>query len=181
MTAARLWLGPVEGESMTTTQWIAIASVAAVGVSALAIAAALRGVLDQLRVTVFLTYTDRYAKVMNQVPFEAREPGSNYRLASRPEDERIRVLGAFREYFNLCSEEIWLHEHRRIDRATWNVWKRGMQQVARFPSFREAWEMLAVEYDYYGDFQSFVAKELIPYAAASESADEVDAPGAASP
>jgi hypothetical protein len=91
-------------------------------------------VLDQLRVTVFITYTDRYAKVMNKVPFEAREPGSNYRLASRPEDERIRVLGAFREYFNLCSEEIWLHEHHRIDRATWNVWKRGMQQVARFPS-----------------------------------------------
>jgi hypothetical protein len=39
--------------------------------------------------------------------------------------------------------------------------------------------MLAVEYDYYGDFKSFVAKELIPYAAATESADEVDAPGTA--
>jgi hypothetical protein len=166
---------------MTTTQWIAIASIAAVGVSALAIVAALKGVRDQLRVTVFLTYTDRYAKVMNQVPYKAREPGSNYRLTARPEDERTQVVGAFREYFNLCSEEIWLHEHRRIDRATWNVWKRGMQQVARFPCFREAWEMLAFEYNYHGDFQSFVAENLIPYASASDSPRDIDLPGAASP
>jgi hypothetical protein len=74
-------------------------------------------------------------------------------LASRPEEERIRVLGAFREYFNLCSEEMWLHKHRRIDRETWTVWEQGMQQVARFPRFLEAWQMLAFEYDYYGDFQ----------------------------
>jgi hypothetical protein len=88
---------------MTTTQLITIASVAAVVVSALAIAASLKSVRDQLRVTVFLTYTDRYARIMSGIPFEARQPGSGYRLASRPDDERIRVLGAFREYFNLCS------------------------------------------------------------------------------
>jgi len=39
---------------VTTTQWIAVASVAAVVISALAIVAALKGVRDQLRVTVFL-------------------------------------------------------------------------------------------------------------------------------
>jgi hypothetical protein len=45
---------------MTTTQWIAIASIATVVVSAFAIVAALKSVRDQLRVTIFLTYTDRY-------------------------------------------------------------------------------------------------------------------------
>lgn len=52
---------------MNTTQWIASASVAAVVISALAIAAALKGVRDQLRVTIFLTYTERYSKIMNEV------------------------------------------------------------------------------------------------------------------
>jgi hypothetical protein len=33
----------------------------------LAIAAALKGVRDQLRVTIFLTYTEQYSKVMNEV------------------------------------------------------------------------------------------------------------------
>jgi hypothetical protein len=151
-------------DPMNSTQWIASASIAAVVVSASAIAAALRGVRDQLRTSVFLTYTERYSKVMNEVPFEARQPGSGYRLASRPEDERIRVLGAFREYFNLCSEEMWLHKHRRIDHETWSVWEQGMRQVARFPSFLEIWQILGAEYDYYGDFQHFVADKMVPYA-----------------
>ncbi len=98
---------------------------------------------------------------MNGVPFEARRPGSDYQLDSRPAEEQARVLSAFRDYFNLCSEEMWLHEQHRIDKATWRIWERGMQQVARFPSFREAWEFLACEYDCYERFQKFVAKGLL--------------------
>ncbi len=166
---------------MTTTQWIALASVAAVVVSALAIAVALKGVRDQLRVTVFLTYTERYSKVMNGVPFEARRPGSDYQLDSRHAEEKARVLSAFREYFNLCSEEMWLREHRRIDRATWQIWERGMQQVARFPSFREAWEFLASEYAYYGRFQKFVTEGLLQRAPDSGHVHGDDPAGAPAP
>jgi len=143
---------------MSTAQWAAVASVAAVVVSAFAIVFALMGVRDQLRVTVFLTYTERYAKIMNRVPFEARRPGVEYEMSSRPEEERKEILIAFREYFNLCSEEMWLHDHRRIDHATWRVWERGIRQVAQFPVFREAWEFLASEYDYYERFQKFVTE-----------------------
>jgi hypothetical protein len=152
---------------MTATQLITIASVAAVVVSALAIAAGLKSVRDQLRVTVFLTYTDRYARIMNSIPFEARQPGSSYRLATRPDDERIRVLSAFREYFNLCSEEKWLYEHRKIDGATWDMWVNSMKIVAQFPCFPEAWQALGVEYDCYNEFQDFVTKRLLPQSIAS--------------
>jgi hypothetical protein len=158
---------PGKVAEMTATQLITIASVAAVVVSALAIAAGLKSVRDQLRVTVFLTYTDRYARIMSGIPFEARQPGGSYRLASRPEDERIRVLGAFREYFNLCSEEKWLYEHRKIDRATWDMWVSSMQIVAQFPCFPEAWQALGFEYDCYNEFQDFVDKKLLPHSVAS--------------
>jgi hypothetical protein len=146
---------------MTAAQWITVSSVAAVVVSALAIVVALKGVRDQLRVTVFLTYTERYSGVMNGLPFEARRPGSDYKLDSRPAEEQARVLTAFRDYFNLCSEEMWLHEQHRIDNATWRIWERGMRQVARFPSFREAWDLLASEYAGYDGFQKFVAEGLL--------------------
>jgi hypothetical protein len=171
-----VWLtaGWARGVTVTTAQWVATASVAAVVVSAVAVAMALKGVRDQLRVSVFLTYTERYAKVMKAVPFEARRPGSDYRLASRPSDERTRVLEAFRDYFNLCSEEIWLHHHHRIDHSTWHVWERGMRQVARFPCFREAWEELAVEYNYYDVFLTFVNDKLMPPAATADL-DQSDA------
>ena len=104
---------------------------------------------------------------MNGIPFEARQPGSAYWLASRPTDERIRVLSAFREYFNLCSEEKWLYEHRKIDRATWDIWVRGMQVVAQFASFPEAWQELSLEYECYEEFQNFVADSLLPHAVLS--------------
>ena len=117
---------------MTAAQWITVASLAAVVVSALAIVAGLRSVRDQLRVTIFLEYTKRYSEIMQHMPFEAREPGGLYRLASQSKEERHRVLSVFREYLNMCSEEKWLHDHRRIDHATWRIWERGMQDTARF-------------------------------------------------
>src|SRR6266536_6336555 len=145
---------------MTTTQWIAIASLATVIVSALAIATGLKSVRDQMRITIFLTYTERYTQIMRDMPFEAREPGSGYQLNSQADEERHRVLTVFREYLNMCSEEHWLHDHHRIDHPTWNIWKCGMQDAARFPCFRDAWEFLASEYDGYRDFQDFVTHSL---------------------
>ena len=154
---------------MTATQWIVAASLAAVVVSALAIVAGLKGVRDQMRVTVFLEYTERYAKIMQSMPFPAREPGSGYQLASQSDEERHRVLGVFREYLNLCSEEKWLHDQKRIDHATWKIWETGMQDVARFPSFREAWSLLEPEYVGYREFQIFVNQTLLPVSESSQS------------
>ena len=150
---------------MTATQWIVIASLAAVIVSALAIAAGLKGVRDQLRVTIFLEYTKRYSKVMQSMPSMAREPGSGYQLASQSEEERRRVLAIFREYLNLCSEEKWLHDQNRIDEPTWRIWEQGMLDVACFPPFREAWSLLQSEYSGYRDFQVFVTQTLLPNSA----------------
>jgi hypothetical protein len=161
---------------MTTTQWIAIASLATVMVSALAIAVGLKSVRDQLRLSIFLEYTERYAKIMRDMPFEAREPGSGYLLASRPDEERYRVLRIFREYLNLCSEERWLHDHHRIDNPTWNIWECGMQDAARFPCFRDAWDILAPEYNAYKDFQDFVTRKLLPNAPPAQNPLRSEAP-----
>jgi hypothetical protein len=146
---------------MTATQWIVIASIAAVVVSAIAIVAGLKGVRDQMRVTVFLEYTERYAKIMQNMPYAARDPGSGYRLAEQSEEERHRVLAVFREYLNLCSEEKWLRDRKRIDRPTWKIWEQGMLDVARFPPFSEAWSLLEPEYSAYGDFQLFIKRTLL--------------------
>jgi hypothetical protein len=172
---------------MNLTQWIAVGGSILVAVgSAAAIVFALRGVRDQLRVTVFLTYTERYATAMGALPFEARRPGGDYQLSAESAEERARVFGTFRDYFNLCAEEMWLRQHRRIDRATWQIWERGMQQVALFPPFREAWLYLAGEYDYYKEFQSFVTSRLLPEslgpgAAGPGDAGAVPAPRPAAP
>jgi hypothetical protein len=153
---------------MTTEQWIAASSVAAVVVGASAIVVSMTHVRDQFRTLIFLVYTDRYSKTMSRLPFAARHPGSSYRLSEIPESERTEVLAAFRDYFNMCAEEMWLKSTGRIDSGTWRVWHEGMKDVVRFPSFTEAWQQLADEYSYFTKFRKFmdsliadVAKERI--------------------
>jgi hypothetical protein len=145
---------------MTIDRWIAaVAAAAGIGaviVSLIAIRAALMGVRDQLKTAVFIAYTERYSRVMAQLPFEARSPGSGYRLDDVPEAERTVVLSAFREYFNLCSEEWWLKSNQRIDNATWQVWELGMKEVARLPCFAEAWQGLCEEYASFDQFRGFM-------------------------
>lgn len=128
----------------------------AVVVSIIAVVVALKGVRDQLRTATFLAYTERYAKIMAQVPYPARRPGSGYRLDKVPIQERIDVLRAFRDYFNLCSEELFLHSIGRIDAETWQIWRLGIRQVMEFPCFEEVWTELGPEYEYYGDFVRFM-------------------------
>lgn len=57
-----------------------------------------------------------------------------------------------RRYLNLCSEELFLHSHRKIDATTWGIWKTGMRDTARLPWFQAASTMLSSEYEYYADF-----------------------------
>lgn len=141
---------------MTMELWIAATSGAAVILSAIAIVVSMMHVRDQFRTQIFLVYTERYAKTMARLPFLARHPGSSYRLSGLPEGERTEVLAAFRDYFNMCAEEMWLKSTGRIDSATWNVWHAGMKEVARFPSFTEAWHELAEEYHYFIKFSTFM-------------------------
>jgi hypothetical protein len=140
---------------MTTEQWIAVFSGAAVIVSAVAIIVSMMHVRDQFRTQIFLVYTERYAKTMAKLPFLARHPGSSFRLSDIPEGERAEVLATFRDYFNMCAEEMWLKSNGRIDSGTWKVWHAGMKEVARFPSFTEAWHELAEEYHYFTKLRSF--------------------------
>jgi hypothetical protein len=141
---------------VSAADWGVAASVAAVVVSAIAVVLALKGVRDQLRTATFLAYTERYGKIMAQVPYAARQPGSGYRLDKVAMQERINVLSAFRDYFNLCSEELFLHSIGRIDTKTWQIWRLGIRQVMAFPCYEEIWKELGPEYEYYGDFARFM-------------------------
>jgi hypothetical protein len=90
------------------------------------------------------------------MPFEARTPGSGYDLDKVPPGEREEVLRVFRDYFNLCSEELWLASSGRIDKGTWELWSTGIAQVAEFPSFALAWGVLREEYVVYAEFRRFM-------------------------
>jgi hypothetical protein len=128
---------------------VALAEVMAVIVAAIAILVALHGIKQQLWLTIFSEYTSRYSEIMEDLPFEVRDPNAYFDLGSVPVIERDRILAAARKYINLCSEELYLHTKGKIDDETWSIWHTGIRDTMRTPCFTKAWELLRPEYEFY--------------------------------
>jgi hypothetical protein len=135
---------------------VAAATFALVLVTALLALVTLKGIREQLWLMTFAEYTRRYSEIMDDLPFEARRPGGNFDLGALPVNERQRALGAMRRYLNLCSEELYLHQRRKVDDETWSIWVTGIRDTVRLPCFQHAWSLLRPEYDFYADFCSFM-------------------------
>jgi len=116
----------------------------------------LRGIQNQMWLNTFTEYTRRYDEAMTTMPFEARGIGVPVEVNGLSDDLRKSVLTAMRRYFNLCSEERYLHQRGRIDSKTWNIWKTGIRDSACGPFFASAWRCLAAEYEFYPDFRDFM-------------------------
>jgi hypothetical protein len=53
-------------------------------IAAIAIVVSLKGIRDQLRLSMFAEYTRRFAEIVDDLPYEARRPGSDYCLSVLP-------------------------------------------------------------------------------------------------
>lgn len=131
------------------TAFLVIATLGLVGVT-------LHGIRAQLWLMTFSEYTRRYSDIVKSLPPDARRPGPAVELGKLPVELRDGLLTAMRSYFNLCSEELFLHIQRRIDETTWKIWETGMRDTSTLPYFRAAWAELRGEYQFYPEFQRFV-------------------------
>ena len=135
---------------------VALASCALVIVTVAAIYWSLRGVRRDLWLRAFAEYTGRYAEIMRVLPSVSRDPQSSFSLDQLGPEERSCIENAIREYFNLASEELYLHRRGHIDHETWSLWCSGIQSVMRTPWICELWDKLSHEYYGYTDFQDFM-------------------------
>lgn len=129
-------------------------------VTALAVFVTLRGVRDQLWLQTFTDYTKRYLDAMERFPASALRTESPVLLEAMPPEEAVQFIAAMRRFLNLCSEEFYLHLRRRIDGETWRVWRAGIATAMGRPTFRSGWTVLAGEYSYFPEFQSFMSAML---------------------
>jgi hypothetical protein len=56
--------------------------------------------------------------------------------------EAEKSLSAFYRYFDLCNEQIFLHDHDRVSDTTWDEWKEGIRTNLCRKAFRQAWKTL---------------------------------------
>jgi hypothetical protein len=129
--------------------------VVSIAVAGAAVFFAVTGVGDQLRLQTFSEYTRRYGDIFGSLSSAARDPHADFSLEELEPTERDRHLNIARSYFNLCSEEFYLHRRGRIDRDTWGIWCRGMRDTMRSSWLRTTWDKIQDEYTYVDEFVDF--------------------------
>ena len=110
----------------------------------------------QMNAQVFLQYAIRYDEIMNSFPNSARMARikSSEALPKPSAELTICVL----RYFNLCSEEFYLHQAKYMSKDVWGVWKDEMIRTWRTPLFQREWKKIVHEFDTYPEFQFLVKK-----------------------
>jgi hypothetical protein len=91
----------------------------------------------QTQLSFFSEYTRRYQDIMLHLC-----------------DDNSEVY--FRLYFDLCSEEFYLHEHKYLPDEVWDMWEDGMKIMAKNHSFETAWTNASQFYD--SEFNRFFNK-----------------------
>jgi hypothetical protein len=110
------------------------------------------------QLTVFLEYTRRFDQIAQNLPAAMREAPSEF----DKEQGKLKALKSesvqqtIIRYFNLCSEEFFLHEDGLIEDPVWNLWAAHMKTFLSSPIFQEVWQRAREDYSAFHKFQSFV-------------------------
>ena len=124
--------------------WIAIAGVAAAFAAMLA---TLRSIRRQIEAVVFIEYTRRYSEILADIPtaWRTTPPDRLAALLILPDDDE-HFRHTMRRYFNLCAEEFYLQDAKKLDSATWKIWRQGIRDSMQLPCFDEGWRRVRGEY-----------------------------------
>lgn len=86
----------------------------------------------------FAEYTKRYQNLILQMPDNLNTSS----IYNKDVDIYMRL------YFDLCSEEYYLHTKGVIDDFVWGLWTEGIQTAMNRPNYKKAWKLLG---GYYSD------------------------------
>ena len=59
-----------------------------------------------------------------------------------PQSELTGYLDELIAYFDLCNQETFLRQRKRISGSTWIYWSDGIRSNLTRPAFKQAWEMI---------------------------------------
>lgn len=104
----------------------------------------LRMLKQQSRTTFEDSLVDEYRRIAADLPLDALLG------AELPVAEARAALPVFYRYFDLCNQQAFLHNEKRVAAATWQQWKDGIQSNMRRPAFARAWAEIAARAN--GDF-----------------------------
>lgn len=108
----------------------------------------------QLQLNFFADYTKRYQEIILNFPESIN--AKNFQIDNLDAEIKNKTLRYMRVYFDLCSEEYYLWTKRKIDNDTWKEWESGIKFAFSKPAFKQAWEVVQLDTNYYEEFAKFV-------------------------
>jgi len=132
----------------------AIAAVAGVVFTIIALLISINQFKKQLQLTFFSDYTKRYQKICLNFPESINQ--DEFDFENLQPDIKDKTLRYMRAYFDLCSEEYFLHKKGSIDNKTWKEWKSGIEYAFSKTAFAHAWKIVNLDTHYYPDFIDFI-------------------------
>ena len=109
---------------------------------------------EQIKHNYFSEYTKRYQEIIIHFPENINEDSFSYE--SLDDDIEVKTMRYMRVYFDLCSEEFFLHQNKYIYDKVWKEWEEGMSFAFNKTAFRIAWERISRQSTFYKDFKKFV-------------------------
>ena len=70
------------------------------------------------------------------------------------------VQQAFFVYIDLCNEQVFAHDSRKISKRTWKNWETGIKGNFRLPAFLSAWEYIRTKSGSYDELNRLVTVQI---------------------
>ena len=119
---------------------------------------------EQIQMNVFMDYTKRYQEIVLNFPKSINNKNFDYEKIDADIEKNMKIkektLRYMRAYFDLCSEEYFLHNEGKIDDNTWREWESGIKYTFSKTAFKKGWKIISLDVKYYPKFFNFVEEEM---------------------
>lgn len=122
-------------------------------VGVVAIGLGVRQYKRSVQLQTFSDFTHRYDDIITSLP--ASFGAKLFTVDEKLFDDPAAVRAAHR-YFNLCSEEFYLHSKKYVDNKIWDQWKREIEKNVNSPFFERHKETILLNQSDYPDFANFL-------------------------
>lgn len=107
----------------------------------------------QQKLDFFARYTERYQHIIEQMPEYVYADDEQL-----TEEDYQKIMPIIRAYFDLCSEEFYLHKQHHLSKNVWKEWEAGMVSMFQLPVFKQCWKRINPKSTCYSEFAHFVQK-----------------------
>jgi hypothetical protein len=114
---------------------------------------AIRSSRRQMNAQVFMKYTERYERILDQFPPDALE--ARFDTCALPAPSTQLTLCVLK-YLNLCSEEYYLTQNGYLPKTLWCIWEADLKRIVASPLVRREWSLLRSEFLSHAAFLEFV-------------------------